>query len=82
MGKVGNLGRLGKLRIAKKVKNFPKKWQNYPVLAHSMDYLQGPSEDFAQKVVQMCSFAHQSTSRDPFGRTFLVRLMAKNTALC
>ena len=30
----------------------------------------------------MCSFAHPSTSRDPFGRTFSVRLMAKNTALC
>ena len=83
--KLGNLGCLGRLKVAKKVKNGPQnivKVAKTPYFSTFLGLSPGSIGRFCSKVVQMCSFTRSSTSRDPFGRTFSVRLMAKNTALC
>ena len=78
--KLGNLGHIGRLKVTKKVKNST---QNIVKVARTLyvSILRGLSPGsicrFCSKVVQMCSFARSSTSRDPFGRTFSAGLILK-----
>ena len=79
------MGHLGKLKEAKKVKNSPQnivKVTKTPYFSTFLGLSPGSIGRFCSKVVQMCNFTRSSTSRDPFGRTFLVGLIGKKPALC
>ena len=82
---LGNLGCLGKPEAAKKVIN---SHQNIIKVAKTPYFITYPGFSpgsicrFCLKVVQMCSFACPSTSRNQFGCLISAGLRPKKTALC
>ena len=82
---LGNLGCLGRPEAAKKVIN---SHQNIIKVAKTPYFITYPGFSpgsicrFCLKVVQMCSFACPSTSRNQFGCLISAGLRPKKTALC
>ena len=82
---LGNLGCLGRSEAAKKVIN---SHQNIIKVAKTPYFITYPGFSpgsicrFCLKVVQMCSFACPSTSRNQFGCLISAGLRPKKTALC
>ena len=83
--KLGNLGCLGRPEAAKKVINSHQniiKVAKTPYFIFYPGFSPGSICRFCLKVVQMCSFACPSTSRNQFGCLISAGLRPKKTALC